>query len=117
MSNLTLDGAVLLFKALGNKARLQILNSLHSGDKNVSELCSSTGLDQARVSHELKCLVVCGLVNYRREGRYIVYAVNRDTILPIMKAAEEHVRRYYDRLTSCSIISDARSVRINELRI
>src|SRR3990170_112937 len=80
----------LLFKALSNKHRLKILNILRNGPKNVGEIADSLDAEQTVVSHNLKCLTFCGLVTARRDGKTRVYALNHDTLEPILRLADRH---------------------------
>ncbi|MGE3424773.1 MAG: ArsR/SmtB family transcription factor, partial [Dehalococcoidia bacterium] len=64
-----------LFRGLGDRSRLSILESLADGTKNVSELVEETGLTQPNVSMHLDCLFCCGLVTRERRGRFVYYEV------------------------------------------
>ncbi len=107
----------LLFRVLSNEVRIKLVESLAEGEKNVSDLCSAIGQEQTRVSHELRCLLVCGLVEYRREGRQIIYSLNSDTVLPILKAADKHAIEFSERIKGCEIVSEMRRVRLHELKV
>lgn len=61
------------FRALGEPARLQILQSLRAGERTVTELARSTGLGQANLSKHLQSLYTCGFVDRRKEGLYVYY--------------------------------------------
>ena len=50
------------FKVLSEVSRLQVLCSLKSGAKNVTEIIAVTGLGQANVSKQLKMLTQVGMV-------------------------------------------------------
>ena len=63
------------FKALGEPARLRLLNALRSGERTVSELMEDTGLSQANVSKHLQLLHSLGFVTRRKEGLYVHYAL------------------------------------------
>lgn len=63
------------FKALGEPARLQLLQALRGGERSVSELVELTGLGQANVSKHLQQLVLCGYLSRRKEGTYVYYAI------------------------------------------
>lgn len=63
------------FKALGEPARLEILNCLRSGELTVSELVERTGLGQANVSKHLQFLHRAEFVKRRKEGLFIYYAL------------------------------------------
>ena len=88
-------------KALGNETRLAILYALLKRDMSVSELCNELGYEQSRVSHGLKCLSYCGFVRGRRVGKKMIYSINRDTILPLLKIMDMHIDKYAPHLLSC----------------
>jgi DNA-binding transcriptional ArsR family regulator len=61
------------FRALGEPARLQILNAMRGGEKSVGELIESTGLSQANVSKHLQMLHATGFAARRKEGLRVYY--------------------------------------------
>jgi Predicted transcriptional regulators len=63
------------FKALGEPARLQILDALREGEASVTELVDATGLGQANVSKHLGLLHGLGFVTRRKEGLYAYYGL------------------------------------------
>lgn len=63
------------FRALGEPARLQILNVLRGGELTVSELVEETGLGQANVSKHLQLLYSLNFVARRKEGLHVYYAL------------------------------------------
>lgn len=63
------------FRALGDPARLRLLEFLLASEHTVSECVRHVGLSQGRVSAHLACLVGCGYVRARRAGRFTWYAV------------------------------------------
>jgi DNA-binding transcriptional ArsR family regulator len=63
------------FKALGEGARLQILDALRHGELTVGELVDATGLGQANVSKHLGMLHQLGFVTRRKEGLYVHYSL------------------------------------------
>lgn len=68
------------FRALGEPARLRLLNALRDGEKTVTELVEETDLGQANVSKHLHVLHSAGLVTRRRDGPYVRYAVADDRV-------------------------------------
>lgn len=68
------------FKALGEPARLRLLNALRHGEKTVTELVAETGFGQANVSKHLHVLYSAGLVVRRRVGPFACYAIADDRI-------------------------------------
>jgi DNA-binding transcriptional ArsR family regulator len=70
------------FKALGEPARLRMLDVLRHGEMAVSELITATGLGQANVSKHLQLLHAAGLVARRKEGLFVYYSLaDRDVLL------------------------------------
>ncbi len=94
----------LLFKALSNLYRVSILDALRTGPKNVGEISESLGLEQTVVSHNLKCLTFCGLVNREIVGKTRVYSLNRQTVEPILKIGDKHISRYASNLRECKTL-------------
>lgn len=76
-------------KTLAHPARLAILCRLSEGGINVSELETMLGLPQAAVSKQLARLREDGLVDYRREGRSIVYSLADDKTRRIIRVLYE----------------------------
>lgn len=66
---------VATFKALSDPTRLRIVLLLMRRDLCVCELTAVLGLEQSRVSHQLKILRGAGLVNDIRDGKWIIYHV------------------------------------------
>lgn len=64
------------FKALSDPVRLQILNSLRSGEKTVTELIEATSCAQANVSKHLQVLHSLGFVAREKEGLFVYYRLN-----------------------------------------
>lgn len=72
-----------VFKALSDPNRLRIFAELMAGDSCNCELRDNLGLAPNLLSHHLKALEKAGLVDSRRDvidGRWVYYAVNRETI-------------------------------------
>ena len=75
---LTADAILLIaerFKVLAEPARLEILNTLRSGERSVTELVRETGLGQANLSKHLRLLHAHGFVARRKEGVSVYYAL------------------------------------------
>jgi ArsR family transcriptional regulator len=107
MSNVsaTAKPVALLFQALANPVRMQILLLLReNGSMNVSQICDELGLEQTHVSHNLKCLTFCGLVRVTREGKSRVYSLNHETVVPLFEIADRHLRRYANDLLDCDVL-------------
>ena len=83
------------FKVLSEVSRLQIVCSLKSGSKNVTEIIEVTGLGQANVSKHLKVLSQAGVVSRRQEGVSVYYQIANPFIFEL-----------------CELVCDALSIQI-----
>ncbi len=101
---------VFIFKVLSNEVRLAIIEALLKKPMNVNEICEEINEEQPRVSHELRCLAVCGFVYSEREGKRIIYEPNKDTITPIIEAANKHARIFGSKMRGCEMLSDIRKM-------
>lgn len=63
------------FKVLSEVSRLQIVCSLRTGAKNVTEIIAETGLGQANVSKHLKILTQAGIVAREQQGVCVYYQI------------------------------------------
>ena len=61
------------FQALGEPARLGILQSLRDSERTVTEIGAATHLRQANLSKHLQLLHRHGLVERRKEGLHVRY--------------------------------------------
>lgn len=86
------------FGALANPNRLQIINVLRQGKKNVGEICEATRFEQTMVSHNLKVLEYHGMVFMEKEGKYRYYTVNKKTIRPLLEFIDAHMGEYCCKL-------------------
>ena len=71
----TADVAVIC-KALGDSNRLQIVKMLSEGEKCGCKLLEAFDITQPTLSHHMKILCDCGLVNDRKEGKWHYYSIN-----------------------------------------
>jgi ArsR family transcriptional regulator, arsenate/arsenite/antimonite-responsive transcriptional repressor len=67
----------LLFHALSDPTRLELMKRLKGGKKCVCELTDVMQAAQSRLSFHLRILKRAGLVRDRREGRWKFYSVNK----------------------------------------
>jgi rhodanese-related sulfurtransferase/DNA-binding HxlR family transcriptional regulator len=73
-------------RALGNAHRINILEHLGQGERGVDALAIKTGLSTANTSQHLQQLKRAGLVQSRREGKYILYRVKGENVLTLLGA-------------------------------
>ena len=84
----------LFFGSLANPNRLQILQLLRKGKKDVTSIIKETGFEQTMVSHNLKRLEKCGMVFVEQIGKNRYYSVNQETIKPLMELIDKHTDKY-----------------------
>lgn len=102
----TIDLRAKLFRGLADPSRLAILDALVAGEHTVQEIVGQTGLGQPNVSNHLRCLLECGLVNRRSEGRFVRYRLasgqvaavihEADRLLALTASGVNDCRRYTD---------------------
>ena len=68
--------AVRLFKALGDPTRLRIVKLLERGERCVCQLTAALGMGQSRISRHLAILKDAGLIEDRREGKWVHYRLS-----------------------------------------
>lgn len=75
----------LLFKALNDATRRQILELLKEGDKTAGEIADSFHISKPSISHHLDLLKRAGLVEAVKEGQFITYSLNTTVVDEIAK--------------------------------
>lgn len=73
------------FRALGDPGRLALLAFIAQAERTGNECVEHLGLSQSRVSVHLGCLVTCGFVESRREGRFVRYSVTDPRVLDLVR--------------------------------
>lgn len=86
---LPLDSAACLFRSLADPTRLRIVQHLSLGEHRVVDLTEHLGLAQSTVSAHLACLLDCGLISRRTQGRASMYALAPVPLDDLLSAAEQ----------------------------
>ena len=86
-----------LFRVFGDASRLQILQSLMQGEKNVGELVASLQMSQANVSKHLRTLYEAKLVSREKRGTATYYQVDDDFIHPLCELICDKLNRNYEQ--------------------
>ena len=76
----------ILAKGLSDENRLRILMCLNGQKKSVSKIVEEVGLSQPLVSHHLKELKRCLIVDIERNGPFIYYGLADSRILGVVQA-------------------------------
>ena len=82
------------FKALAHPVRIRILRLLRPGEKSVTELQETLGLESSAVSQQLAILRTKNLVVARKEGTKALYAVRDPQIFQLLDSAKEIFDRH-----------------------
>lgn len=90
------------FFAIGDYSRFSILAALLDKELRVSDIVSSTGIEQSNVSHHMVCLLNCGFVSARKEGKERIYGLNGE-VRPIIRDIIGHIEKYKKDIISCNI--------------
>ena len=89
------------FRALGDPARLRLLEFLLPAEHTVSECVEHIGLSQGRVSAHLACLAGCGYVQSRRAGRFAYYTVADPRVADLVMLARSLAADNASALADC----------------
>jgi len=84
---------VKLFKALADENRLKILRMLKNGELCACHLLEDLNITQPTLSHHMKLLCDCGLVDYRKEGKWMHYSISADA----QEKMDEVTTEYFGR--------------------
>jgi DNA-binding transcriptional ArsR family regulator len=95
-----------LFKILSVDKRIEIIEFLKKKPKSVNDLADKLGITQSAVSQHLRVLKAAGLVIDNRQGYWIYYSLNKDTL--------EKCRQRLNRICTCGCLGE--QVRMNKKR-
>jgi len=77
-----------VFKALSDPTRLKIIKLLSIRDMCVCEIMAALDMMQPTASHHLNILENAGLLNDRREGKWIFYSLANKDITRFLKESQ-----------------------------
>ncbi|MGI6468376.1 MAG: winged helix-turn-helix transcriptional regulator [Syntrophomonadaceae bacterium] len=93
-----------VFKALGDETRLKIFRMLSCEEKCACKILDEFDISQSTLSYHMKILCDCGLVNGRRDGIWMRYTINADTLA--------RVRDFFARIEPAEPMADLDNDRI-----
>jgi DNA-binding transcriptional ArsR family regulator len=91
-----------LFRGFSDSTRLAILECLRDGEKTVTEIVQETGQSQSNVSNHLSCLLECGLVKNRREGKNISYYLRNARVKALLEDSDTVLSEVYKDIFECT---------------
>jgi ArsR family transcriptional regulator len=78
------DGVNLVFKALADPTRREILRLLTLGEKTAGELAEQFDMSKPSVSHHFSVLKEADLIRSRRDGQQIYYSLNTTVVQDLL---------------------------------
>ncbi len=78
-----------LFKCLSDSNRRRILYCIGENEMCVNNISECLGLEQSLVSHHLRELYQCGLVERERKGKKNFYRISGMEIIELLKSASK----------------------------
>ena len=85
------------FVNFANKTKLDIILSLKEKPRSVSEIVKATNVEQSAISHNLKKLNECKIVEVEKKGKERIYSLNKKTVLPMMNIVRRHIEKNCDK--------------------
>lgn len=85
------------FQALSDPTRLQLLNLLRSGERNVGELAQLCGYTSANVSRHLSFLMQQGLVERESRGTSVYYRIADESVYALCDLVCGNIARAFER--------------------
>ena len=80
-----------VFKAFCDENRLQILEMLRSGEKCACKLLDELHIGQSTLSHHMRILCDSGVVQGRKEGKWVHYSIDPAGAARAQKLLEQQV--------------------------
>lgn len=83
---------VQILKAIGEINRIRILELLASGEKCACVILESFDFTQPTLSHHMKVLIDCNIVNFRKEGKWSYYKINNEIAQELLCFLESSIK-------------------------
>lgn len=80
------------FKALADENRLAILKSIQEKEKCACYLLEELNISQSTLSHHMKLLCDSGLVNYRKDGKWMHYSISQEGAQIFRQMMEDYTK-------------------------
>lgn len=99
MMELDSKRTAVIFKAFCDENRIKILQMLINGEKCACKLLEDMNITQPTLSHHMKILCDSGIVDGRKEGKWMYYSIS--------KAGVEIAQQYLATLANAATIEDS----------
>ena len=81
-----------IFKALGDKNRLMIMDLISKDELSAGKILEQVNMGQSTLSHHMKILCDSGIVNARKDSRWVYYTINAEVAAEISSVLTEWIR-------------------------
>jgi DNA-binding transcriptional ArsR family regulator len=81
------DAIAARFRVIGEPMRIRLLDRLRQGEASVGELAHALGASQQNVSRHLNVLHAAGLVQRRKHGTRVLYAIGDQSVFALCETA------------------------------
>ena len=92
-----IDRVANYFHALAEPTRLQLLNTLRDGERNVGELAQLSGTTAANVSRHLSLLTKHGMVRRESRGTSVYYSIADQAVYDLCELVCGNIARQMQR--------------------
>ncbi|MBC8500191.1 MAG: winged helix-turn-helix transcriptional regulator [DPANN group archaeon] len=82
------------FMNFANPTKFSILMALTEGPLNVTRITKKINEEQSKVSHNLKKLEQCHILNVKQRGKQRIYSLNSQTVIPMIRLIKKHVKNH-----------------------
>ena len=73
-----------IFKALGDSNRVAIMDLIKDCEMSAGQILDEIKMSQSTLSHHMKILCDSGIVNARKESRWVYYSINSEVVNQII---------------------------------
>lgn len=79
------------FKVFGDSTRIKILYALLAAEMCVQDLADLLNMNQPAISHQLRILKQAHVVKYRKDGKFVIYALDDEHVNQILAQGIAHL--------------------------
>ena len=80
------------FLNFANKTKFNIIKALRDKPLTVNQIVQIVNEEQSTISHNLKKLSECKIIEAKQKGRERIYSLNNKTVIPLLDIVEKHVK-------------------------
>lgn len=96
-----------LFKALSNDTRLKIIHLLKKESLCACKILEDIDLSQSTVSHHMKILEECGIVNCTKKGKWHHYSLNTEILKSLELYFKDLIQEDNENILGGRCLSDS----------